>query len=290
METQSFGAERLRELLSGGEIIVAPGAYDGVTARIVEKCGFHALYMTGSGVSLSTLGVADIGTVSMAEQLTRARQIVSAVGIPLIADIDTGYGGPLNIIRTIREFEKAGVAGVHIEDQANPKRCGHEFGRRIISAQEMVKRINACREARKNSNFVIIARTDSRTEYGIDEAIRRGNLYAEAGADVVFIESPESMEELRRIPLEVRAPVMCNMVEGGRTPLVETSLLQEYGFSIVIFPNTLTRTFVKQGVEVLSELRERKTTQGFRDKMVGHGELFAFFDYEKHIEQEKAFS
>ena len=268
---------------------MAPGAYDGISAKIVEKSGFNAVYMTGSGVSMSTLGVADIAVITMTEQLTRATQIVSAVDIPLIADIDTGYGGPLSIMRTITEFEKVGVAGVQIEDQADPKRCGHELGRRLVDSQEMVERIKACLEARVSNDFVIIARTDSRTDYGINEAIRRGQIYAEAGADVIFVESPETTEELELIAQEIQVPTLCNMVEGGRTPFLEASVLEKMGHKIVIYPNTLSRTIVKQGRHVLEELKKTGTTESVRHKMVDHHELFSFFDYEDNIALERKF-
>jgi len=278
--------KKLNELIAKGEILMAPGAYDGITAKLVEKAGFKALYMTGSGVSLSTIGVPDVGVITMTEQLTRAANITSTVKIPLIADIDTGYGGPLNIIRTIEQFESVGVAGVQLEDQVNPKRCGHEMGRKLVSIDEMVFRIRAAVDARCDEYFTIIARTDARTTHGIEEAIQRGKEYAKAGADVVFIESPETDEELKRIPKEIDAPTLVNMVEGGKTPFHKAHYLGELGFSVAIYPNTLTRTFIMQGTAVLNELKDKGTTAGVKNNMVGHNEMFAFFDHAVYVERE----
>ena len=188
---------RLRARLAEPRILVAPGCYDCLTARIVETGGFEAAYVSGAGVSISALGAPDMGLVSFAEVLDRVRRIADITTIPLIADIDTGFGGPLNVIRTIREFERAGVSGVQMEDQEAPKRCGHELGRRIVGTDEMVARIKAAVDARHDPDFVIIARTDARTSLGLTAAIDRGRAYAAAGADLVFVESPESEAEMR---------------------------------------------------------------------------------------------
>lgn len=238
--------------------------------------------MSGAGVSISQLGAPDVGLVSFAEVLDRVQRVADVTTIPLIADIDTGFGGPLNVIRTIRSFERAGVSGVQMEDQEAPKRCGHELGRRIVSVAEMCARIAAAVDARHDPDFRIIARTDARTSEGLSAAMDRAAAYAEAGADVLFVESPESEDELRRVVERLGGvrPVMANMVEGGRTPLTPAAQLEALGYRLVIFPNALTRLFAKAGRGLLAELRATGTTAGHLDRMVGHKELWELFEAE----------
>jgi len=280
----------LRRLLGAGGIVVAPGAFDCLTACLVETGGFPALYVTGSGVSISALGAPDVGVLSFGEILDRVRRIADSVSIPLIADADTGYGGPLNVIRTVREFERAGVSALQIEDQAWPKRCGHEAGRILASVDEMVGRISAAVDARIDPDLVIIARTDARSDHGLNAALDRAARYAEAGADVLFVESPESEAELARIAAELPRPALANMVEGGRTPITVSTRLQELGFRLVIYPNTLTRTIVRAGRDVLTALSRDGTTAGVRDRMVDHRELWSLFDSDTWVATERRFS
>lgn len=270
----------LRDALRSGRIVVAPGAFDCLTARLVERAGFAAGYVTGSGLSISCLGAPDVGLMSYGEIIDRVRRIADSTVLPLIADIDTGYGGPLNVIRTVREFERAGISAVQIEDQAWPKKCGHERDRRLVSADEMCGRIKAAVDARIDPDFVVIARTDARSDQGLDAALERAALYGEAGADVLFVESPESEDELARIGKHLGRPVMANMVEGGRTPITPADRLEALGFSLVIYPNALTRTIARAGADMLAVLRRDGSTAAHRDRMVTHGELWSLFDYD----------
>jgi 2-methylisocitrate lyase-like PEP mutase family enzyme len=271
---------RLADRLQQNKILIAPGCYDALTARLVETAGFEAAYVSGAGVSFSQLGAPDVGLVSFAEVLDRVQRIADVTTIPLIADIDTGFGGPLNVIRTIKSFERAGVSGVQIEDQEAPKRCGHELGRRVVTVAEMTARISAAVDSRHDPAFRIIARTDARTSEGLNSAIDRAAAYAEAGADVLFVESPESDDELRQVATRLgpHKPVMANMVEGGRTPLTPAARLQALGYRLVIFPNALTRLFAKAGADLLGDLRATGTTAGHLDRMVGHKALWDLFD------------
>lgn len=280
----------LRASLAGPGIVVAPGAFDGITARLVETAGFPAVYVTGSGISMSMLGAPDVGLMSYAEVEERVRQIADIVDIPVIADADTGYGGPLNVIRSVRGLERAGVSAIQIEDQEWPKKCGHEAGRRLVDVAEMVGRIKAAVDARVDPDLVIIARTDARTEEGIEEALDRACHFAEAGADVLFVESPESEDEMRRINERLSMPTMANIVEGGRTPVVPVPRLEALGYRLVIFPNSLTRLVARMGQRLLAELKHTGTTVGMRDAMMEHGELWKLFEYDLWLEVEARYS
>lgn len=226
----------LRRALTERQFIVAPGVYDLISAKIADRMGFACLYGTGFGVVASSLGLPDAGLATYSEMVARMGAIARGVGTPLIADADTGYGGLLNVRRTVQGYEEAGISGIQLEDQELPKKCGHTPGRRVIPAEEMVLKIRVALEARRSEDFVIVARTDARTTLGLDEAIRRGRLYAQAGADVIFIESPESEEELATIAEAIEAPLLVNMVEGGRTPILPAERLRALGFAIVIYP------------------------------------------------------
>ena len=229
-------AAELRRLLAQGEFILAPGIYDGISARVADGMGFPALYMTGYGATASMLGLPDAGLATYSDMVGRAEMICSVVKTPLIADADTGYGGLLNVQRTVRGYEAAGVAAIQIEDQEMPKKCGHTPGRRVVPAEEMVMKIRVAADARRHPETMIVARTDARTAHGLDEALRRAKLYEEAGADVIFVESPESEAELERIGKEVSKPLLANMVEFGKTPRVEADRLKKWGFDIAIYP------------------------------------------------------
>jgi 2-methylisocitrate lyase-like PEP mutase family enzyme len=269
--------QRLRRLLAAPEIVVAPGSFDCITARLVETAGFPAVYVTGSGVSMSALGAPDVGLMSFGEILDRVERIADVVSIPVIADADTGYGGPLNIMRTVRAFERAGVSALQIEDQAWPKKCGHEPGREVVPIAEMTGRIKAAVDARTD-DIVIVARTDARSNEGLDAAIERAQRYGEAGADVLFVESPESEAELETINRLLDKPTLANMVEGGRTPVLPYPQLQELGFGIAIFPNSLTRLLGRTGAALMSELMRTGTTSGMAHSMLDHNGLWDLFD------------
>lgn len=227
----------LRRRLADRELTVAPGIYDGITAHLVARLGFAAGYLTGAGVAASGFGLPDIGLVTQTEMAERARMVTRVLGdVPLIADADTGYGAPLNVVRTVREYEAAGVAAIQLEDQAFPKRCGHLPDKELVPAEEFTAKLRAALDARTDPDLVIIARTDARAPLGLDAAIERANAYAEAGADVIFVEAPQGVDEIERIAAEVRAPLLLNLVIGGLTPLASTERLRELGFAIAIHP------------------------------------------------------
>jgi 2-methylisocitrate lyase-like PEP mutase family enzyme len=273
------GARRLRELLAGDSLIVAPGVYDGISAALVAASGFPAAYMTGAGVSASGFGLPDVGLLTLTEMAERARMLtgVLAAGegeaLPLIADADTGYGSPINVVRTVGEYERSGVAAIQLEDQTFPKRCGHLGGKDVISSARFAVALEAAAEARRDPDTVIVARTDARAPLGLDEAIARGRMYAERGADVIFVEAPQSVEEIERIAAEIDTPLLLNIVPGGRTPELPPARLAELGYRIVIHPGALLFEVSRAAIEALDKLAERS---GARPE-AGAG-VEAFFD------------
>jgi 2-methylisocitrate lyase-like PEP mutase family enzyme len=228
----------LKEKLQPGRLLVAPGVFDMISARSADRFDFDALYMTGFGVVASSLGLPDAGLASYTEMLQRVQTIATGTTTPLIADADTGFGGLLNVDRTVRGYEAAGACAIQIEDQEFPKKCGHTLGRRVVPLEDMVRKIEVACEARSSDDFLIVARTDARTAHGLDEALRRAEAFAEAGADILFVESPESEEEMARICSSFDAPCLANIVEGGRTPVLSEERLVEIGYQIAIFPAT----------------------------------------------------
>jgi len=225
-----------KKLVLDDEILVLPGAYDALSAKIVEQAGFKAVTLGGYPASGSLLAKPDVSLLTMTEMVDHARYISEAVDIPLFVDGDTGHGNVTNVARTVREFERAGVAGLFIEDQGFPKRCGHMEGKQVISTEEMVVKIKAAVDARRDDDLMLMARTDSLAVYGIDAAIERAGRFTEAGADIIFIEAPASLEDMRRVCREVKAPMMANMVEGGKTPMITATELQRIGYRIAAFP------------------------------------------------------
>ena len=228
----------LRQHFAEKAFITAPGVFDGISARVVDRMGFPALYMTGYGTVASHLGLPDAGLASYTEMVSRVQTLASVTTTPLIADGDTGYGGLLNVQRTVRGYEQAGAAAIQLEDQEFPKKCGHTPGRRVIPMEDMVAKIKVAVESRDSADFLIIARTDARTNLGLDEALRRGEAYAKAGADILFIESPETEAEMAKICASFDVPCLANIVEGGRTPVVSRDRLVELGYAMAIFPAT----------------------------------------------------
>ena len=248
-------ATQLRQLLASGKMVVAPGIYDGITARLTEQAGFSAAYMTGAGTSAAH-GYPDFGLITMSEMAANARRLCDALSIPLISDIDTGYGNELNVYRTIQEFERAGVAAVHLEDQVFPKKCGHLDDKDVIPLDDYVAKIRAAADARQSKDFTIIARTDSRAVLGFEEAIRRGNAALDAGADMVFVEAPQTLDEVAAVPKRIKGPCMLNIVLGGKTPIVDMATAEKLGFALTIVPGLLTRSVVEVCDAALKELRE----------------------------------
>lgn len=271
------GAVRLRALLDSGQTIVAPGAFDSLAARLVEEAGFPAVYMTGFGTSAALIGRPDVGLLTMTEMAASAGRIAACVDIPVIADADTGYGNPLNVIRTVGAYEAAGVAGIHIEDQVAPKKCGHMEGKLVIPAEEMVAKVRAAVEARTQPEFVIIARTDARAVEGLERALERGRMYREAGADVLFIEAvvteAEAEEAARAFP---GVPLLFNWAEGGKTPPISLERLQELGYRIVIFPISTLLAATAAMRWILQEIAEAGTPAAAMNTLPTFGEFTDF--------------
>jgi 2-methylisocitrate lyase-like PEP mutase family enzyme len=246
---------RLRQLLNAPDMLVAPGAYDGITARLIEQAGFSAVYMTGAGTSAS-FGLPDYGLLTMTEMVGNAARMTAAMKLPLIADGDTGYGSELNVVRTIQEHERAGTAGIHIEDQVSPKRCGHLDGKELISTEDYVAKIRAAVATRRDPDFIIIARSDARSVAGFDEAIHRVNAALAAGADIGFVESPQSLEEVQLVPQRVKGPCLLNVVWRGKTPQVDMRDAQAMGYRIAILPGMLLKTIYGACDAALASLKE----------------------------------
>jgi len=238
LSTDRTPRARLRELLARPEPLVAPGAYDALSARLIEQAGFDAVYMTGFGTTASLIGRPDVGLLTGSEMVDNARRIVAAVDVPVIADADTGYGNAINVVRTVQLYEQAGVAGIQLEDQVLPKKCGHMSGKALIGADEMAGKIRAAVEARRDPDLVVIARTDAVAVLGLEEAIGRAKAFADAGADLLFVEAPTSEEDIARVAGELRdvAPLVFNWAEGGKTPPLSLARMTELGFSLVIYP------------------------------------------------------
>lgn len=259
---------KFRALAEAKDILVLPGAYDALSAKLAEAAGFDAVYMTGYGQSASKLGAPDVGLMTMSEMAERAKDMCAAVSIPVVCDGDTGFGNVVNLVRTVREYERAGAAAIQLEDQTMPKKCGHMLGRQVVDAEEMVNKLRAAAAARRDPNFLIIARTDARTNHGIDEAIRRARLYEQAGADVIFVESLESIEEMRMVNQAVSKPTIANMVEGGRTPYLTAQELQDLGYRLVVFPVSTLYAAMQSVLSVLGELKSTGTVELSPGKMV----------------------
>jgi 2-methylisocitrate lyase-like PEP mutase family enzyme len=256
-----------KQLLKRDKLLVAPGCFDGLSARLVEEAGFEAAYLSGGAVARS-MGLPDIGLVTMSETIERAAQVVAAVKIPIIADADTGYGNAVNLVRTVREFERVGVAAIHIEDQITPKRCGHLDGKEVISLPEMEKKIAAALASRTDPDFCIIARTDARGVHGLDEAIRRAAAYARLGADTVFVEAPQSEDELEKIPRDLPGvPLLVNVFKGGKTPMLPVERLEKMGYRIAIYPSETQRAGIHAMRLVLQLLKREGTTEAMDEAL-----------------------
>src|ERR1700757_3209787 len=248
-------ASRFRALLLRDGMVVAPGAYDCITAKLIEQAGFSAVYMTGAGTA-ATLGYPDFGLVTMSEMVANAGRIAAAVERPVIADADTGYGNELNVFRTVREFERSGVAGIHIEDQEFPKKCGHLEGKQVIPHEDYIAKIRAAAAARRDQDFMIIARTDSRAVAGFDEAIARANAALAAGADMAFVEAPQTQDEVAAVPRRVNGPCLLNVVRGGKTPDLDLREAEAMGYKLAIVPALLIQSVVGICDQALAALHE----------------------------------
>ena len=258
--------QQLRQLIGQSGYTMVPGAYDTLTARLVEAAGFAAVYLTGGGYSRAS-GYPDLGLLSLTENAMFIGRTVDAVGVPVIADADTGYGNAVNVIRTVREYEKTGVAGFHIEDQVSPKKCGHYEGKEVISRAEMVGKIKAAVDTRRDADMVIIARSDARAIEGLQAAIDRVNAYLEAGADVGFVEAPQTVEELRIVGREVRGPALVNVFEGGKTPMLGADELGQIGFRLGIYPSQTHRAAIRASQRVLAAMKRDGDTRAIETEL-----------------------
>jgi 2-methylisocitrate lyase-like PEP mutase family enzyme len=261
-------------MLEGPDLVMAPGVADALNARLVAREGFKVIYMTGSGTTASRLGMPDIGLLTMTEMVDNAGRIADASGLPVIADADTGYGGPINVQRTTRAYERAGVAGIHIEDQQWPKRCGHLQGKTLIPAPEMAAKVRAATDAREDKDFVIIARTDAVSVEGFERALDRGRLYEEAGADMIFIEAPNTPDQLAAVPRSFRVPTLFNMGSSGKTPFLSAEEIQKLGFKVVIYPNFMLLAAVTAARSVLQELKRTGSIADVAKRVTSFTELF----------------
>lgn len=279
-----------KQLEDKKKIMVLPGVFDALSARIAEKVGFDAIFQTGYGSAATLLGMPDYGFLNAGETIDNARRIMRAVNIPVIVDVDTGYGNPLNVWRLVRDLQSLGAAGIFLEDQVWPKRCGHMIGKEVVSKDDYIMKLKAAVEAREDKDFIIVARTDARAPLGLDEAIQRGRAYHKAGADVIFIEAPRSIEELKRIAKEIHAPLVANMIEEGLTPNLPSKDLLKMGYRIVVFPlsGLYAATFaIKQ---VFLELKNSGATQQARKMMVTFKDFNKFVDLHKYAALEKRYA
>ena len=265
---------KFRKLLNDPGIIQAPGAYDCLTAKLIEKAGFPAVYMTGAGTSVAQLGRPDLGLASMTEMVANAAALADILEVPLIADADTGYGGVLNVRRTVRQYERAGVAAIHIEDQEMPKRCGHLDDKKVVSTEDMVQKIRAAVDARTDDDFIIIVRTDSIAVTGWDDAMHRCDEYVKAGADALFVEALRTPEEVERAGKNLDIPLLFNFVESGKSPLLSATELERLGFKIVIYPASALLSVTHVVEQVMAQLKEKGTTTHLMDSMVSLQDCF----------------
>ncbi|MFQ5712991.1 MAG: methylisocitrate lyase [Candidatus Scalinduaceae bacterium] len=271
----------IKDLMKDG-IVVMPGAFNAISARLVEKAGFNALYISGAGLANGVAAMPDIGLLTMTEVLTQSKYIIDAVDIPCIIDGDTGFGEAINVMMMIKEMESLGAGGVHIEDQETPKKCGHLAGKSLVSPEAMAVKIAAAVEARTDPDFLIVARTDARAVEGIDGAIKRANLYLEAGADAIFPEALESKEEFILFRKEISAPLLANMTEFGKSPYLSVKEFEDMGYNIVIFPLTTFRVMLKSVADALSKLKAEGTQKTFIEEMMTRKELYEIIGYEDY--------
>ncbi len=281
----------LREQLEDtNKIIVLPGVFDALSAKIAEHVGFEAMFQTGYGSSAALLGMPDYGLLNSGETVDNAMRIIRAVRVPVLVDADTGYGNPLNVWRLVRDLESLGAAGIFLEDQIWPKRCGHMVGKDVIAKDEYIPKLKAALEARQSKDFIIVARTDARAPIGLDEAIERGKAYRKAGADVIFIEAPRSVEELKKVTNEIDAPLVANMIEDGVTPNLSASELLKLGYQIAVFPLSAIYSATFAMRQVLTELKNTGTTKDARNIMVTFKDFNRFMDLDHFVELEKKYA
>ena len=281
----NLGPAELRRILRDG-FCIAPGVFNGMSAVLATRAGFNALYLSGSGVA-GAMGLPDLSVTTLTEVADEVRRIVAVSPLPLIVDVDTGFGEAINVIRTTRVIEQAGASAMHLEDQELPKRCGHLNGKKIVPEDDMVLKIKAAASARKNRDFVIIARTDARSIYGVDDAIERARRYARAGADMIFTEALESREEFERFASEVKVPLLANMTEFGKSPLLSAGELREMGYRAVIFPLTAFRASLKTVMSVYEDLKTAGTQRDFIDRLMTRSQFYDVIGYSDYEEDDR---
>lgn len=282
------GPGKLRELLKN-EFVVAPGVFNGITALLAERAGFRATYLSGSGVA-GAMGLPDLSVTTSTEVAEEIRKITSVSKLPIIVDADTGFGEPINVTRTVRLFEGAGASAMHLEDQILPKRCGHLNGKKIVEREEMSRKIKVAVDTRKNPDFMIIARTDARAVNGIDDAIERANLYVESGADMIFTEAPESEDEFRKFRKGVKGPLLANMTEFGKSPLLTVEELMKIGYNAVIFPLTAFRVSLKAMGETYSHIMAEGTQRDYIGNLMTRADFYEVIGYNQYEKEDAELS
>ena len=283
--------KNLRRLInSKTKPLVIPGVYDAIGAKIAQKVGFEAMFQTGYGTSATLLGMPDYGFIGSSETLDNARRISNAISVPLIVDIDTGYGNALTVRKLIQELENAGASGVFLEDQKWPKRCGHMKGKDVIPKEEYAEKLQSAIDAKSNKDFIIVARTDSRAIEGLDQAIERGNYYKKIGADVIFVEAPRSLEEMRKIGKSINAPLVANMIEGGATPINSATKLHKMGYKIILYPLSILYANTFATLKILRELKEKGTTMKLKNNLVRFEQFNDIVELSKYGKLERRYS
>ncbi len=278
------------QLEDTNKIIVLPGVFDALSAKIAEYVGFEAMFQTGYGSSAALLGMPDFGLLNSGETVDNAMRIIRAVRVPVLVDADTGYGNPLNVWRLVRDLENLGAAGIFLEDQVWPKRCGHMVGKDVIPKDEYIPKLKAALEARQSKDFIIVARTDARAPIGLEEAIERGKAYRKAGADIIFVEAPRSVEELKKVADEIDAPLVANMIEDGVTPNLSASELLKLGYQIAVFPLSAIYSATFAMRQVLTELKNTGTTKDVRNIMVTFKDFNQFMDLDHFVDLERRYA
>ena len=281
--------KNLKGMLKSKKPLVVPGIYDALGAKIAQKVGFEAIFQTGYGTSATLFGMPDYGFVGSTETVDNARRICNAVSVPVIVDADTGYGNALSVWKLVKELESAGAGGIFLEDQKWPKRCGHMQGKEVVPQEEYTEKLSAAIDARENKDFLIVARTDARATEGLDEAIQRGKQNKKTGADAIFVEAPESLEEMRRVGKEINAPLVANMIEGGTTPLNSAETLNKLGFKIILYPLSVLYANTYATMNILKELKDTGSTLKHKQKLVNFDQFNNLVELQKFREMEKKY-
>ena len=281
--------KNLREMLKSKKPLVVPGVYDAISAKIAEKVGFDVMFQTGYGTSATMFGMPDYGFVGATETIDNARRICSAVSVPVIIDSDTGYGNALSVWKLVKELEASGASGIFLEDQQWPKRCGHMQGKEVISQEEYTEKLSAAIDARESKDFIVVARTDARATEGLDAAIERGKQNKKTGADAIFVEAPNSLNEMKKIGREINAPLVANMIEGGATPLNSTEILNKIGFKIILYPLSVLYANTFATMNILKELKKSGNTKKYKEKVVDFNQFNELVELPKFRKMEKKY-